>query len=533
MKDGQQSKYDAIIVGGGHNGLVCGAYLAKAGKRVLVLERNERVGGAAITREIAPGFRASTFSYLMSLLHPRVMSDLRLADYGLKVLPATNMFTPLSLEDYILFMDSVEGTTREIARFSKKDATAYPKFDAVLNRVAVAFRHLLLQTPVDPTKTNISGLADLIVFAWENRKATPHFYELYDVLTMSAYDYLSEWFENDIIKGVLAYYSGIGSFQGPKTPGSAYILLHHLMGEHEGAGGWGFIEGGMGMISESIAASGRDAGMEIVTGADVDRILTRSGRAYGVRTADGREYHAKAVSVNVSAKILVTRMLDRADLPEDYVWHVETLRTESAAAKINIACDELPDFKAFDAQKCGFAYPSYTHIAPGAEYLERAYDEAKAGWYSSKPFVTVTAPTTVDKTLAPEGKHVVNLFCGHAPYTLKGGASWKDHRDKFAANVLDAVETVAPGFRNQIIDMEVLVAPDIEREIGSPNGHIFHGELTLDQLYFKRPAPGFADYRTPIHALFLCGSTTHPGGGVSGIPGYNSARKILKYWRKL
>jgi phytoene dehydrogenase-like protein len=350
---------------------------------------------------------------------------------------------------------------------------------------------------------------------------------------MSAYDFLSEWFESDIVKGVYAYYSGIGSFQGPKTPGSAYILLHHLMGEHEGAGGWGFVEGGMGMISQTIAQSGEAQGLHILTGAGVDHVETRGGRATGVVCTDGREFHARVVVANVSAKLLFTRMMNGAEIPEEFKWNIETFRTESAAAKLNIACERLPQFTAFDSTVCGFNYPSYTHVAPDVAYLERAYAEAKEGWYSTRPFVTVTAPTTVDTTLAPPGKHVINLFCGHAPYTLKGGASWEDHRQKFAELVLDAVEQFAPGFRQDIIAMQVLVPPDIERLIGSPNGHIFHGELSIDQLFFKRPAPHFADYRTPIPALYLCGSTTHPGGGVSGISGHNAAREIQKDWRRL
>jgi len=527
------SKYDVIIVGGGHNGLVCGAYLARTGKKVLVLERNKHVGGAAVTQELAPGFRTSTFSYLMSLLHPKIIRELELERHGLRVLPATDMFTPLPGGDYFLFTDNDARNVKEIARFSERDSRRYPKFKVYLDHIADAARKLMLQTPVDPQDTSLRGLKSLAGFAWENRKSLKEFYGLYDILTMSAYDFLSEWFESGIVKGMYAYYSGIGSFQGPRTPGSAYVLLHHLMGEHEGAGGWGFIEGGMGKISETISLAGRQHGMEILTEAAVDHVLTQSGRVTGVVCQDGREFRARVVVANVSAKLLFSRMMNGAELPEDFRWNVETFRTESAAAKINIACERLPQFTAFDPKICGFDYPSYAHVAPDVDYLEQAFTDAKQGWYSEKPFVTVVAPTTVDKTLSPPGKHVVNLFCGHAPYTLKGGASWEDHRQKFADNVLDALEQFAPGFRNDIIAMQVLVPPDIERMIGSPNGHIFHGELSIDQLFFKRPAPRFADYRTPIHALYLCGSTTHPGGGVSGISGHNAAREIQKDWRRL
>jgi phytoene dehydrogenase-like protein len=535
MKDNMpiRAKYDAIIVGGGHNGLVCGAYLARAGRKVLLLERNGHVGGAAVTREFAPGFRASTFSYLMSLLHPKIIRELELERFGLRILPAADMFTPLPGGDHILFTGDDARNVAEIGRFSEHDARQYPKFKVYLDQIAVAARKLMLQTPIDPQNTSLRGLTELAGFVWENRKSVRQFYGLYDILTMSAYDFLSEWFESDIVKGVYAYYSGIGSFQGPKTPGSAYILLHHLMGEHEGAGGWGFVEGGMGKISETIAQSGAAHGLDILTDAGVDHVETRGGRATGVVCTDGREFEARVVVSNVSAKLLFTKMMNGAQIPEEYRWHLETFRTESAAAKLNIACERLPQFTAFDSAICGFDYPSYAHIAPDVAYLEQAYAQAKEGWYSQRPFVTVTAPTTVDKTLAPPGKHVINLFCGHAPYTLKGGASWEDHRQKFADLVLDVVEEFAPGFRRDIIAMQVLVPPDIERMIGSPNGHIFHGELSVDQLFFKRPAPHFADYRTPIRALYLCGATTHPGGGVSGICGHNAAREIQKDWRRL
>lgn len=528
-----KQKYDAIIVGGGHNGLVCGAYLARAGKSVLILERNAHIGGAATTQPICPGFRASTFSYLMSLLHPKIIKELDLEGLGLTILPATDMFTPLPGNDHIVLTGDVDRNVKEFSRFSKKDAARYPKFAQYLDGIADAARGLMLQTPIDPQDLSVGGMVRTARFLLNNKKLVKEFYGLYDILTMSAYDFLSEWFESDIIKGVFAYYSGIGSYQGPKTPGSAYILLHHLMGEHEGAGGWGFIEGGMGKISETIAQSGMRHGMQIVTNAAVSHIETRNNRATVVVCEDGTEYAGEVIASNVSAKTLFGKMMKSAEVPDDYRWHLETFRTESSAAKINVACERLPQFTAFDPVVCGFEYPSYAHVAPDVEYLERAYAEAKNGWYSERPFVTVTAPTTVDKTLAPAGKHVVNLFCGHAPYTLSGGANWEDHRQKFADRVLDAIEVFAPGFRNDIVAMQVLVPPDIEKMIGSPNGHIFHGELSIDQLFFKRPAPHYADYRTPVRALYLCGSTTHPGGGVSGVSGHNAARQILKDWNRL
>ncbi|HEY6334378.1 MAG TPA: NAD(P)/FAD-dependent oxidoreductase, partial [Alphaproteobacteria bacterium] len=357
-------------------------------------------------------------------------------------------------------------------------------------------------------------------------------YRIVDLLTQSAYDYLSDWFESDIIKTVLAYYASIGTFAGPKSPGSAYVLMHHIMGEHAGAGGWGFVKGGMGSITQAIAASGRRFGLEVVTDAPVADVTVANGRATGVRTKDGREFEAHLVVSNADSKTLFQKLVSPSHLPADFLADIARFRTFSTAFKINIAAEAPPVYKAFDKAKAKFDYPTYVHLAPDIDYLERAYDDAKYGWYSAKPFVTPVVPTIVDDTLAPPGKHVINLFGGHAPYRLKNG-DWAHERDNFVKNVLNVVDEFAPGFSNGIIDMQVLLPPDIEEIVGLPNGHIFQGELSPDQLFFQRPAPHYADYRTPIAALYQCGSSCHPGGGVSGIPGFNAAREILKDWRKL
>ena len=346
-------------------------------------------------------------------------------------------------------------------------------------------------------------------------------------MTQSAYDYLSQWFESDIIKAVLAYYSGIGTFAGPKSPGSAYVILHHLIGEHEGAGGWGFVRGGMGTISDAIAASGARFGLEVKTEAEIAEVLVENGRAIGVVTTGGERYDAPVIASNASCKILFERLVGAEHLPGDFLDGIRSYRTFSTAFKINAACEAPPRYRAFDKAKCGFDYPAYVHVAPDIDYLERAYDDAKYGWYSAKPFVTPVVPTTVDKTIAPEGKHVVHMFGGHAPYSLRN-ATWDQERDNLARNVLQTMDEFAPGFSSQIIDMQVLTPPDIEEIIASPHGHIFHGELSADQLFWQRPVPHYADYRTPIKGLYQCGSSCHPGGGVSGIPGHNAAREILK-----
>ncbi|MGO8798387.1 MAG: phytoene desaturase family protein [Roseiarcus sp.] len=520
-------RYDAIIIGGGHNGLTCGAYLARAGLKTLVLERRPVVGGAAVTEEVTPGFKFSVFSYLMSLLHPKVIADLELAKYGYQVLPATDMFGLLPDNDYIVFADDIAKTQASFARFSAKDAAIYPEFDRYLMDSVKIMRKLLLETPPDPSCRDWRSFKETAKFLWKYRRVGGKLFRLVDLLTMSADDYLSEWFERSEIKAVLAYYCGIGTFVGPKSPGSAYVVMHHLMGEHAGAGGWGFVRGGMGSITQAIARSGQEKGLVVKTACEVASIETANGRATGVTLADGTRYEAGVVASNVSAKLTFLKFLDKSTLPADFVRDVEAYRTFSSAFKINIACEALPRYTAFDAQACGFAYPTYAHIGPTIEYLERAYDDAKYGDMSREPFITPVTPSFVDDTIAPPGKHVVHLFGGHAPYKLKEG-DWSARKDELVRNVMRVMDEHAPGFSSGVIDMQVLTPPDIEAKIGSPHGHIFHGELQIDQLFWARPAPHWADYRTPIKGLYQCGSSAHPGGGVGGVVGHNAAREILR-----
>jgi phytoene dehydrogenase-like protein len=524
-------RYDAIIIGGGHNGLTCGAYLARAGLKTLVLERRPVLGGAAVTEEVVPGFKFSVFSYLMSLLHPRVIADLELSKYGYKVLPATDMFGVLPGNDYIIFADDIAKTQKSFKRFSPKDAAIYPEFDRYLMESVKIMRRLLLETPPDPSCRDWRAFKETAKFLWKYRRVGNKLFRLVDLVTMSADDYLSEWFERTEIKAVLAYYSGIGTFVGPKSPGSAYVIMHHVMGEHAGAGGWGFVRGGMGAITQAIARSGKEKGLVCKTDCEVVGIDSANGRATGVTLADGTRYEAGIVASNVSAKLTFLKFLDKSKLPAEFVRDLEAYRTFSTAFKINIACEALPEYTAFDPAACGFAYPTYTHIGPTIDYLERAYDDAKYGDMSREPFVTPVTPTFVDDSVAPPGKHIVNLFGGHAPYTLKTG-DWATRKDELVRNVLNVIDHYAPGFSNGIIGMQALTPPDIEEKIGSPHGHIFHGELQVDQLFWARPAPHWADYRTPIKGLYQCGSSAHPGGGVGGVPGYNAAREILKDRRR-
>jgi phytoene dehydrogenase-like protein len=375
-------------------------------------------------------------------------------------------------------------------------------------------------------------MRETLKMVWKYRKIGGRFYRLVDLMTMSADDFLSRWFEHPVTRAALAYYCSIGTFAGPKTPGSAYVVLHHLMGEHEGAGGWGFIRGGMGAISEAIADSGRRHGMEIITDAEVTEVEVDNGRVARVVTSNGNEYRARAVASNVSCKVLFEQLVDPQHLPQDFLGHIQNYRTFSSAFKINVAAEAPPNYASFDAASAGFNTPNYVHIGPTVDYLQAAFDDACQGRYSSRPFITAVVPTTVDDTLAPPGKHVINLFGGHAPYDLKD-SNWEQERDGFTRNVFDTMDEIAPGFSDSVIDVEVLLPPDIEREINSPHGHIFHGELSLEQLFFQRPAPHYSDYRSPVEGLYQCGASTHPGGGVSGIPGHNAAREILRDWSRL
>ncbi|WGD30375.1 NAD(P)/FAD-dependent oxidoreductase [Ancylobacter sp. WKF20] len=524
--------FDAVIIGAGHNGLVCANYLARAGLRVAVLERRDVVGGAAVTEEFSPGFRASIFSYLMSLLHPRIIRDLRLREHGLEVLPCSDMVSPIGDDDYIAFSDDVAKTQASFARFSAHDAAIYPAFNDYLVEATQIVRRLLWETPIDPARRDWKTFRDGAALLWKYRKVGRKMYRIVDMLSMSAYDFLREWFEDDRVMAVLAYYASIGTFAGPKSPGSAYVIMHHVMGEHEGAGGWGFIKGGMGAITQALASAARQSGVHIVTGAPVAEIRIANNRATEVVTAVGDIYRARAIISNASAPHLYRDLVGEQHLPAEVVREIRGYRTFSTAFKMNIACERPPQYRILDRVRRegaigSFSYPTYMHIAPDIDYLERAYDDAKHGWYSAAPFITPVVPTMVDDTLAPPGKHVVNLFGGHAPHTLKGG-DWATERANFEKNVFDVIERFAPGFRNDVIDAQLLLPPDIERIVNLPQGHIFQGELSADQLFFQRPVSGYADYRTPIGALYICGASMHPGGGVSGIPGHNAAREILK-----
>ena len=522
------NQYDVIIVGGGHNGLVCGAYMAKAGLKTLVLERRHIVGGAAVTEEFSPGFRASTFSFIMGHLHPKVIAELELEKFGLERVLVENVIYPLYDNDCIVFSKDPKKNREQIARFSKKDAEVYPQFFEYLSGAIDLLRRLQLETPIDPTKSDLKSRLKTARFMWRYRNVGKDFYRIIDTLSMSAYDYVSQWFESDVVKATFLYWATIGGNVGPYSPGTAFYIVAHLMG----LTGMSFARGGMGQISESIAASGKRFGMEIKTSAAVDEILVSDGRAYGVSLESGEEIHSKLVVSNVNAKHTFDVMVKPEHLPEEFLRDIRSFRAKGTSFKIMCAVDTLPRYAGFSEEKTGVSYPAFAHIAPTCEYLERAYDEAKYGWYSSKPFLTPIVPTYYDNTLAPEGKHVVTLYGGVTPYQLKG-TSWDDERDNLVKVTMDVMDEFAPGFSSSVLDYQLLLPPDIERIVGMPGGNTQHGDLALDQMFFMRPAPGYADYRSPVTALYQCGASTHPGGAVSGVPGHNAAREILKDWKKL
>lgn len=523
--------YDAIIIGGGHNGLVCAAYLARAGKKTLVIERRSITGGAAVTEEIVPGYRSSTYSFLMSILHPQVIADMRLRDYGLEIIPCSDMFSPLDGDDYVLFSSDVEKTQRSFARFNKKDAAALPEFLESLQDTVKAVQSLVLETPFDPTKRDFKTLSNVIGFARRNRQHGRRFFDVTDILTMSADDYLSNWFEDERIKAVFGYFASIGTFAGPKTPGSAYVIIHHVMGDHSGAGGLGFVKGGMGAITEAMEAYCREIGVDFLLDDAVGEVKVSNGRVSGVETVEGRHFSAPIIASNAAASILFRDLVDGRHLPDQFKRDIGNLKTFATAFKMNIACESAPQYRFMPrAQEQGDlagSYPNYVHIAPDIDYLEKAYDDAKYGDYSKAPFLTPLVPSDVDPTLAPEGKHVVNIFGGHTPYKLRDG-DWAVEKPKFEKLALDIMDEHAPGFSNSIVGMDCFLPHDLEQSLNMPHGNIFHGELSLDQMFFNRPVRHYSDYRTPIEGLYICGSSSHPGGGVTGIPGWNSAREILK-----
>ncbi len=519
--------YDVVVIGGGHNGLTAAAYLGRAGRRVLVLERRHVLGGAAVTEEVFPGFLFSVFSYVVSLLRPEIIRELDLPRHGLEILPLDGTFTPMPNGDYLWRMNDHARTRREIARHSRLDAEAYDEYGKAMVDMARFVKPILGMTPPDPMSPSLASLRDLWSLAQRFRRLpTGDKVNQAKLMTMSAVDLLDTWFETDVLKATMSASGIIGTFLGVRSPGTAYVLLHHYMGEIDGAfRSWGLPRGGTGAISEAIAGAARAAGVEIRTASPVARISVRGGRATGVVLEDGEEIRARAIASSLDPRQTFTKMVGHEHLPPDFAEDIERYKFRGSSGKVNLALDALPDFTCLPG--AGPHLRGAVSISPSVDYMERAYDEAKYGRFSRRPYIDVVIPSLTDPSVAPPGKHVMSCFVQYAPYRLKEG-TWDDQREAFADAVVDTLAEYAPNLRDIVLYRQVLTPLDIERTIGLSEGNIFQGELTLEQLFFLRPAPGWARYRTPIDGLYVCGSAAHPGGGIMGAPGRNAAARILR-----
>jgi phytoene dehydrogenase-like protein len=527
------SSYDAVIVGGGHNGLVCAAYLAKAGLKVVVLERRAVAGGAAVTEEFHPGFRNSVAAYTVSLLNPKVIRDLDLAAHGLKIVERrVSNFLPLPDGQYL--KTGAGRTAGEVAKFSLKDAARLDQYDVQLNAVADVLRELVLQTPPNVVQGNaLSAIPELIrAGALANRLRKMGLSgqrALLDLFTNSAGDYLDGWFESDPIKAVYGFDGIVGNYASPYTPGSAYVLLHHCFGEVNGKKGvWGHAIGGMGAITQAMAKSAAANGAEIRLSSPVKEILVEKGKATGAITEDGKVFRGRAVVSNLNPKLLYLKLIDANALPADFRQRMETWRNGSGTFRMNVALSELPDFKSLPGKTLAEHHTAGIIMAPSLRYMEQAYFDARTHGWSKQPIVELVISSTLDDTLAPKGQHVASLFCQHVAPQLPDGKSWDDHRETVADLMIDTVNSYAPNFKASVIARQSLSPLDLERTFGLIGGDIFHGALDLGQIFSARPALGNADYRGPIPGLYMCGSGTHPGGGVTGAPGHNAAREIIK-----
>jgi phytoene dehydrogenase-like protein len=527
------SATDVVIIGGGHNGLVTAAYLARAGLSVTVLERRAVLGGASVTEQPWPGYKVSTLSYLCSLLQPRIINELELHRHGYHLYPKDPSFFSVFPDGrHLFFWQDMGATQKELAKFSKRDSEIYPDFEHQLARLAEWVERLLMTTPPNIIRRKFRDLVGMGRLGLEAiRFRDPEVVHLIKIMTQSIRAYLDERFESDHIKATLATDGVIGTNGGPSTPGTAYIMLHHVMGGATGVRGlWGFARGGMGAISEAIARSAQAAGARIRTNADVASVLVRGGRAYGVALADGEEIHARAVVSNADPKITFLKLIEPKNLEEDFLTEIRKIRIEGCSLKINLALDALPDFKDYPGAELGHQHKATIHICPSMDYVDRAWEDASAGRPSDNPMLEITIPTTYDDSLAPPGKHVMCIFAQYAPYSLRD-ADWDSIKEGFADRCIDLLAEYAPNIRQSIIHRQVISPLDLEREYSLTGGNIFHGDMTVDQLFFMRPVAGWAQYRTPIDGLYMCGSGTHPGGGVMGAPGFNAAREILSDWR--
>lgn len=536
----QQRRYDSIIIGGGHNGLVTAAYLAKAGKSVCVLERRHVLGGCATTEELWPGFKVSTAAYVISLFLPEIIRDLKLKQYGLNILPRNpSSFTPLLDGRHLLMGPDKRATRNSIAQFSKHDADAFPKYEAMLERVAAVLEPTLSQAAPDPLplskNTRKIGVAKRLRDAgkmWDLLQAMKDLEDdipdAIELLTGAATPILERWFEADVLRATLATDAIIGAFAPPSHPGTAYVLLHHVMGEAGGARGiWGYVEGGMGGLADALAAACNDLRVDIMREAEVAQIVTNESKVQGVALADGSVLLAPIVASSVDAHLTFERMLDPQVLPPAFRAAIGRIDYASASAKVNVALSEPPQFTAVPATGIAPHHQGTMHISPTMEYIERAYDDAKYGRPSQEPILEITLPSAVDRSIAPEGMHVMSMFVQYAPYQLASG-TWDEVKEDFGDRCIATLARYAPNVPDAVVHRQVLSPLDLERTFGLTGGNIMQGSMNFNQLFFMRPTPGWADHRTPIQGLYLCGAASHPGGGVMGACGRNAAREILR-----
>lgn len=518
--------YDAIVIGGGHNGLTAAAYLAKAGKDVLVLERRHLLGGAAVTEELYPDFKYTVYSYVVSLLPPQIIRDLELPKHGLQIMPLEGSFTPMEDGNYYASYSDLDDTLDEIRRHSRRDAAIYTEFSKMMYELAQAVKPILTMPAPDLANPGMGGLRDLSDLGKHvQHLGKDKLYWLTKIMTMSAYDFLAEWFETDVIIANLAQVGIIGTFLGPKSPGTAYVLLHYYLGELDGAtSNWGSQRGGTGGVSEAIASAARSFGAEIRCNSAVEQVIVKNGKAIGVALKNGDEIYAKTIVSACDPKVTFRTLVDEKHLPSELVEAIDNFKFRGSSGKVNLALDGLPDFPCLQDKAL---MRGMQEISPSVDYLEQAYDDAKYGGFSKRPFMGCIIPSTVDPTMAPPGKHVMSIFVQYASYDMPAHGNRDQQREAFGNAVLDTLEEFSPNIKNLILHKQVITPWDIEQTVGLTQGNISHGELMIDQLFFMRPTPGWTDYSTPIRNYYQCGSGTHPGGGITGTPGQMAVAKIL------
>ncbi len=535
----QPKAYDVIVIGGGHNGLVTAAYLAKAGKSVCVLERRHVLGGCATTENLWPGYKVSTAAYVISLFLPKIIQDLKLKEYGLNILPRNpSSFTPLADNRYLLLGPDEHANQKEIAKFSRKDAEAYATYNALLESVAETIEPVLSRPAPDPLPLpkdfrslsfgkKLGDAGKLWALYKAMKELGTDLPEAIELLTGAARPILDRWFESETLKSTLATDAIIGAFASISAPGTAYVLLHHVMGEAGGARGvWGYVQGGMGGLADALEAACNDLKVDIVREAEVKRILVDNNQAKGVELADGRHFEARSVASSVDAHLTFEKFLDPEMLPSDFQEAVSRIDYSSASVKVNVALAEAPEFTCLPGKGIGPQHQGTIHVSPTMDYIERAYDDAKYGQPSRSPILEITLPSSVDTTISPEGKHVMSMFVQYGPYQLAEN-NWDDIKEDFGDRCIELLAELAPNVPNAIEHRQVLSPLDMERIYGITGGNIMQGAMHLHQLYMMRPVAGWADHRTPIDGLYLCGAASHPGGGVMGACGKNAAEQIL------